>query len=72
MLMLIRVRVSGEWTDLGWCLLEDWTADNKDCNRPKDLLLNRSTTPFTLLTFFIHSSGGWWARREPGMFENPY
>lgn len=28
-----------DWTasaDLGWCLLEDWTADNEDWNGPKN------------------------------------
>ncbi|EDM08705.1 similar to RIKEN cDNA 3110040N11, isoform CRA_b [Rattus norvegicus] len=27
-----------------WCLLVDWTADNKDWNHPKELVLNMSTT----------------------------
>jgi hypothetical protein len=42
----------------------DWTADKEDCNCPKELFLNRSTTSVFYLPFFSPTSSRWWARRE--------
>jgi hypothetical protein len=45
--------------------------DNRDCNCPKELLLNRSTSPCP--NYYLFSSTfGQWARREVEAFENPH
>ena len=69
--------VIAEWTGLQLLihvggLLEDWTADSKDQNHPRELFLTRSTSPFALLTLLLHYL--WWVEGKKGglAFKNSY
>jgi hypothetical protein len=65
-LVLISLPFLADHCLLWWCLQMDratsanscelicWYPDSEDCNHPKELLLNRPTSSFALLTFPFH------------------
>ena len=51
--------------------LDFWCAGNGDWDRPKELLLNMSTSPCPIYHLFSPTFGQW-ARKVGRSFENPY
>lgn len=62
------VFVNGLSCNCWFCEQKCWYQFNRDCIFSTEILLNRSTSIFALLS----TSGGWWGRRDSKIFKNHY